>query len=155
MRSLAFTNRPEAGATLRGSASPLAKPVQSWLPSSPRAGTLPSPPRRIGTRPVTNRPMRLRSATSRFCTGALIMAAARPAASTSCARFSASSPAAAVSPGARLAMDSASSLPPEATRSLTTGPWRVMRTVSSWRSPPRIRMVSCLISKGFGPSGVA
>ena len=89
---------------------PLANPVQSCAPSAPGTGTDPSPARRTGTRPVVNWPIRCRSATSRFCTGAAISAAARPASATLPARFSASSPAAA-SPGRRFAIAAASTEP--------------------------------------------
>ena len=81
-RSLALTSRPEGGSIRWGSASPEAKPVQSAIPLAPSAGRDPSPEARIGTRPVTNRPMPVPSATIRFCTGAEIMAAACPASAT-------------------------------------------------------------------------
>ncbi len=81
--SFAFTSRPLAGETLCGNCSPAAQPIQSCDPS-PGTGAEPSPARRIGTRPVTNSPMVLASATSRFCTGELISAAATPACCTDC-----------------------------------------------------------------------
>ena len=37
------SSRPLGGASTCGKASPAAKPVQSWLPSAPGTGRLPSP----------------------------------------------------------------------------------------------------------------
>ncbi len=93
--------RPLAGETLWANCSPEAQPIQSREPS-PGTGADPSPDLRIGTRPVTNNPIVLASATSRFCTGDVMRAAARPACWTESAWFNASKPAAAESSGCRL-----------------------------------------------------
>ena len=98
--------------------------------------------------------MRCLSATSRFCTGAVIIGAALPASSTSCAWLSASRPAAAVLPGARLAIAPPGSGRCGPVRSLITGPWRVSRTFRIWSGSPRTLMRSSRTVKGRGPSGV-
>ena len=155
MRSLALTRRPEAGLVLCGRASPLAKPVQSNAPSAPGTGVVPSPDRRMGTRPVVASAMPVRSATSRFWTGAVIRGAACRASSIVAARLSASRPEAAVSPGASAAMATARMAWGWSSRSLMTGPCRVSRTVITWSGAPRTPMVSLRVSNGRGPSGVA
>ena len=131
-------------------------PVQSCAPSAPATGTVPSPDFRSGTRPVVNWAMRWRSATSRFCTGALIWAAARPASSMSPARLRARRPAADVSFTCRLAMATASTWP--SGRGIDVAQHRAVAGFADLEDvvgPPRTWMRSSRTVKGFGPSGVA
>ena len=153
-RSLAFTRRPLAGEVVCGRAVPWAQPIQSERPSLPWAGNAPSPLRRIGIRPVTKKPMVWVSATSRFNAGEVICSAVAPASATDVARFNASRPTAAPSPGARLDIASASIGPALGDRSLMTGPWRVSRTFMITLGCPRTAITSVRVTKGRGPSSV-
>ena len=118
----------------------------------------------MGVRPARNSATSpAASATTTFCAGLLMRATASPASSSVPARFSACSPEAAVSPGARLAICTASTVPggvsgespPGASRSDTTGPWRVSRTRSTVSGWPRTAIRSSRSAKGRGPSGVS
>ena len=88
-----------------------------------------------------------------------ISAAAARASASDRARFSASSPAAALSGVARFAMAAAMTVPGSpriASRSESTGPCRVSRTRStSGSARPRTRIASSRTAKGRGPSGVS
>ena len=158
-RLLALTSRPDSGAVRWGNWSKGIKPCQSWLASWPGAGMAPSPARRTGMRPVMNMAMPpARSATIRFCEGLVMRAAASPAAARVVARLSISRPSAALSWGARLAMDTARAVPLRgrlSSRSEMTGPWRVSRMRSTCGGAPRTRMSSSRVVKGRGPSSVA
>ena len=146
MRSLALTRRPLVGETEWGNADPDAQPIQSNDPS-PVTGADPSPARRMGMRPVVNWPIVVRSATSMFCTGDATIGAAAPASATVRARFNARRPVAAVSPGCRFAIDTASTMPAAPVMSLITGPCRLSRTVRISSGWPRTRMRSSLAVK--------
>ncbi len=110
-RSLVLTMWPLAGFTTWGSASPLAQPTQSCAPSAPGCGHSPSPARRIGMRPVVNWPMPAGIRDQQVLDGRGDQRRGRPAAATVVARFSASRPVAASSPGARLAISAANTVP--------------------------------------------
>ena len=156
-RLLALASIPPGGSSACGRASKGTQPVQSWLPSQPGTGRVPSPARRRGVRPVSSIPIcPAASATIRFCGGLVISAAASRAVGDRAGPVQRLQPGGGgigrgeVGHGDR---QHGARRRPDACRRGRRSPGRagVSRTRSVTGAAPRTAMVSSRTAKGRGP----